>query len=154
RGPALDPRRQVQRHLKSIRYGNRQSLLDAGGNRPRFVSDATRNGIDWMFEIVFDYGEHVANAPRPDDNRVWLARHDPYSSYRSGFEVRTYRLCQRILMFHHFPQDPKVLRNCLVRSLDFEYRSTRGVADDVRRGHPNASFIATMMQSGYVRSGA
>ena len=29
---------------------------------------------------------------------------DPFSSYRSGFEVRTYRLCQRVLMFHHFPR--------------------------------------------------
>ena len=30
---------------------------------------------------------------------------DPFSSYRAGFEVRTYRLCQRVLMFHHFPDE-------------------------------------------------
>ena len=33
----------------------------------------------------------------------WPYRPDPFSSYRAGFEVRTYRLCQRVLMFHHFP---------------------------------------------------
>ena len=35
----------------------------------------------------------------PDDADAWSCRNDPFSSYRSGFEVRTYRLCQRFLMF-------------------------------------------------------
>ena len=34
----------------------------------------------------------------------WPYRSDPFSTYRAGFEVRTYRLCQRVLMFHHFPE--------------------------------------------------
>src|SRR5262249_15883900 len=149
RGPADDMRRKVQRYLKSVRYGNRTSLLDAAGRRPRFVSNAARKSADWMFELVFDYGEYDANSPTPDDAGTWLGRNDPHSSFRSGFEVRTYRLCQRILMFHHFPQEPTVLRNCLVRSIDIEYRSTRGILDDVRRGDPAASFIATLKQCGY-----
>ena len=36
---------------------------------------------------------------------LWPVRNDPFSSYRAGFEVRTYRLCQRVLMFHHFPDE-------------------------------------------------
>src|SRR5262249_52754105 len=142
------------RYLKSIRYGNRKSLLDASGNRPRFVSDTDRRNADWMFEIVLDYGEHDANSPTPSDGGTWLVRNDPHSSYRSCFEVRTYRLCQRILMFHHFPQEPTVLQNCLVRSMEIEYRSTRGITSDIRRGNPNASFIAKVRQCGHVRSGA
>ena len=31
----------------------------------------------------------------------WLIRQDPFSSFRSGFEIRTYRLCRRVLMFHN-----------------------------------------------------
>ena len=29
----------------------------------------------------------------------------PSSTYGMGVEVRTYRLCRRVLMFHHFPQE-------------------------------------------------
>ena len=75
----------------------------------------------WHFEAVFDYGEHDANAPTPNDAGTWPARHDPFSSYRAGFEVRTYRICQRVLMFHHFPGEAGVERDCLVRSTDFTY---------------------------------
>ena len=51
----------------------------------------------------------------------WPVRPDPFSTYRAGFEVRTYRICQRVLMFHHFPGEVDVERNCLVRSTDFTY---------------------------------
>src|SRR5215469_891009 len=44
-----------------------------------------------------------------------------FSSYRAGFEVRTYRICQRALMFHHFSGEAGVKRDCLVRSTDFAY---------------------------------
>ena len=45
---------------------------------------------------------------------------DPFSTYRAGFEVRTYRLCRRVLMFHHF-QDELDAPDVLVRSTDFSY---------------------------------
>ena len=32
-------------------------------------------------------------------------RADPFSTHRAGFEIRTYRLCKRVLMFHHFPDE-------------------------------------------------
>lgn len=53
---------------------------------------------DFLFEVVFDYGEHELNKPKPNDNNPWTTRKDPYSSYRSGFEIRTYRRCNRVLM--------------------------------------------------------
>ena len=133
--------RSADRHLKRIRHGNRVSRL--------VDPEAALN--DWMFEVVFDYGEHDAENPTPDDDGIWLCRHDPFSSYRAGFEVRTYRLCQRVLMFHHFPDDDAVGQNCLVRSTDFTYRNIRNNPDDLRQGHPTASFLASITQCGYRR---
>ena len=58
---------------------------------------------DWLFEVVFDYGEHDPANPVPaeDPVRKWNTRADPFSNFRSTFDIRTYRLCQRVLMFHH-----------------------------------------------------
>jgi RHS repeat-associated protein len=134
--------RSANRYLKSIRYGNRVSrLVDPDPADP-----------GWMFEVVFDYGEHDPGNPKPGDQGEWLCRHDPFSSYRAGFEVRSYRLCQRILMFHHFPVEPDVEQDCLVRSMELTYRSSRGDPQDARRGHPVASFVAAITQRGFRRS--
>ena len=72
----------------------------------------------------------------------------------TGFEVRTYRLCQRILQFHHFPGEQDVGADCLVRSFGLAYKDSRGVADDVRRGNPIASCIASFTTTGYRRNPA
>lgn len=58
----------------------------------------------WLFSVVFDYGEHDINSPKSVGNVPWLGRKDPFSTIRSRFDIRTYRLCRRILMFHHFPE--------------------------------------------------
>ncbi len=136
-----DTSRSAERYLKRISYGNRVSRL--------IDPQAALN--DWMFEAVFDYGEHDTDTPSPNDDGGWLCRHDPFSSYRAGFEIRTYRLCQRVLMFHHFPGDAAVGQNCLVRSTDFTYRNIRDNADDLTHGHPIASFLASVTQCGYRR---
>src|SRR5262249_50876549 len=141
RGDRNSPLRQVNRYIKHIRYGNRNSLLTAEGLRPRFLTEAMLQQADWMFEVVFDYGEHHPDDPKPNDPGEWLCRNDPFSSYRAGFEVRTYRLCQRVLMFHHFPGEAGVGADCLVRSTDFVYRDIRNNPDDRTHGHPIASFI-------------
>ncbi len=121
------------------------------GNRVSRLLEPDLSDPGWMFEVVFDYGEHDAAAPKPLGDREWLCRHDPFSTYRAGFEVRTYRLCQRVLMFHHFPGEENVDEDCLVRSTDFVYRDLRGNDDDRRQGHPIASFIASITHSGYRR---
>lgn len=140
RGDALSQRRTANRYLKRILYGNQTPLLDGAQRRPHVLTAAQLSSANWMFEIVFDYGEHNSLAPKPNDIGDWIVRRDPYSTYRSGFEVRTYRLCRRVLMFHHFPTEPEVGQDCLVRSTSFVYRET-----------PVASFITSVTQSAYKR---
>jgi RHS repeat-associated protein len=135
-------------YLRNIRYGNRVPLLITTGpdtgQRPRFVSDAEFDAADWCFEVVLDYGDHDTDRPTPlpAPGKQRPGRLDPFSTYRPGFEVRTYRLCRRILMFHHFGHEPDVGTGCLVRSTDLTYRET-----------PVASFVRSVTQSGYRRTG-
>jgi RHS repeat-associated protein len=136
-----DSVRSTNRLLKRVQYGNRVSRLI----QPDLAT------ADWLFEVVFDYGEHDSHNPKPNDSNQWVCRNDPYSSYRAGFEVRTYRLCQRFLMFHHFANEEGVGRDCLVRSTDFAYRSSRDNPEDLKKGNPLASFIASATQKGYKR---
>lgn len=139
-----DDNRRANRYLKSIRYGNRQPYFPMlGGN-----GASTPIPANWLFEVVFDYGEHDATAPAPGDNGDWQCRNDPFSSYRSGFEVRTYRLCQRVLMFHHFKDEPGVGESCLVRSTDFKYRYEDDPTDP---RNPIHSVLVSVTQSGYKR---
>jgi RHS repeat-associated protein len=148
RGDRDDPRRAANRYLKRIRYGNRTSLLDAIGQRPVTLTDAQISDADWMFEVVFDYGEHDSDAPTPQEVGDWGYRMDPFSTYRAGFEVRTARLCQRVLMFHHFASEPGVGVDCLVRSTDFHY--SHEDAPGRARG-PVYTLLLEVSESGYRR---
>ncbi len=152
RGLRDDKARATNRYLKRIYYGNQKTLLDKAGQRPQFldkklIADPIDNA-GWMFEVVFDYGEHDKDAPKPNDTGEWGYRSDPFSSYRSGFEVRTTRLCQRVLMFHHFG-DEEIGEDCLVRSTDFTYSNEKN-PDDTR--NPIYSFLLSVTQSGYKRN--
>jgi RHS repeat-associated protein len=152
RGVRADPRRAANRYLKRIHYGNRNTLLDTAGRRPPFLDQGEiqrqLRDAEWMFEVVFDYGEHDADAPLPQDRPGWKNRPDAFSSYRAGFEIRTTRLCRRVLMFHHFPVAAGVGRNCLVRSTDFRYSSETNPADP---RDPVYSFLQAVEQTGYRR---
>lgn len=84
----------ANRYIDTIQYGN---YTDAGGN------------LNFAFEVYFNYGQ-PSMQPAQDS---WTCRPDPFSFYNSGFEVRTYRLCQYIQMVHHFPDelgDPLVVK--------------------------------------------
>ena len=151
RGDRSDIRRTANRYLKRIRYGNRISMLNAAGHRPRFLTQPMILNAGWMFEVIFDYGEHDANVPTPADSGPWAFRDDPFSSYRPGFEVRTTRLCQRVLMFHHFPGEAGVGDNCLVRSTDFTYSNEQNPGSD---RNPVYTFLRAVTQTGYQRDGA
>jgi hypothetical protein len=146
--------RSANRYLKRTKYGNRKPNRDATTWQ---ATDPTQLPNDtWTFEVVFDYGEGHYSEEAPDDQGQvfaraqidppagshWPVRQDPFSTYRAGFEVRTYRLCRRVLMFHHFPQDLGI-HDCLVRSTEFCYYES-----------PIASFISSVTQSGYVRQPA
>lgn len=134
--------RSAQRYLKSVKYCNKT---------PRQPNEDLAQRTDWLFEVVFDYGEYSQDDPKPNDSGDLICRHDPFSNYRAGFEVRTYRLCQRVLMFHHFP-DETIGRDCLVKSADFTYRETRDDITDRRQGHPAGSFLSSVIQNGYQRT--
>jgi YD repeat-containing protein len=159
RGGLDDPRRTANRYLKRILYGNRRTLLDNEARRPPFLSQDQLDSAGWMFEVVFDYGEHDPAVPTPNDNGTWPVRNDPFSSYRAGFEVRTYRLCQRVLMFHHIPNVAEDRArdvaasdgyDGLVRSTDFNY-SYEKYPKDAR--NPIYSFLVSVTQTGYKRQG-
>src|SRR5262245_4687743 len=138
--------RTANRYLKRVKYGARTSHL--------IQPDLSQT--DWLFEVVFDYGEGHYEEPRADTNSPrfarasvngthdWPARKDSFSTFRASFEVRTYRLCRRVLMFHHFPEelgpDGLSMDDYLVHTTEFEYEET-----------PIASFITSVTQSGYVR---
>ncbi len=149
RGDRDDPRRATNRYLKRVRYGNRVSLLGNAAQRPRSLSEDQIRDAGWMFEVVLDYGEHDAEAPKPDDAGLWTYRKDAFSSYRAGFEVRTGRLCQRVLMFHHFAGEAGVERDCLVRSTDFTYSHEQ---DPDNASNPVYTFLLSVSQSGYKRN--
>lgn len=158
--------RTANRYLKRIKYGNRTSRL--------IQPDLTQ--MEWMFEVVFDYdeGHYERLAPDParlaadqhrfvrasvDSGHPWAVRPDPFSSHQSGFEVRTYRRCHRVLMFHRFPElgdEP-----CLVRSTEFDYTDldySQPVTIEAELAHQGstrfASFIRSVTQSGFVRDAA
>jgi RHS repeat-associated protein len=139
-----DLTRATNRYLKRIRYGNR---------RPYFpdltLPEAVPLPDEWLFELVLDYGEHDPDEPRPAvETRPWHLRNDPFSSYRAGFEVRTYRLCQRVLMFHHFREEADVGLDCLVRSTDLTYSYE---LDPSNADNPIFSFLLSATQNGYRR---
>ena len=149
RGARNDPRRKANRYLKRIRYGNRVPVLDDAGRRPRLLTDVQIENAGWMFEVVFDYGEHDTDVPKPDDAGAWTYRDDPFSTYRAGFEVRTCRLCQRVLMFHHFADEAGVGKDCLVRSTDFTYSHEHDPSD---ARNPIYTFLLAATQTGYKRN--
>lgn len=159
--------RTANRYLKRIKYGNRVSRL--------IQPDLTK--ASWMFEVIFDYDEaHYEEVdldparPEAEQHRfaqasasvggLWAVRPDPFSSYRAGFEVRTYRRCRRVLMFHHIPDLPTGEKGYdgLVRSTEFDYADLDysqpvGIEDELaHQGSTHfASFIRAVTQSGYIR---
>ncbi|MFM2304159.1 MAG: hypothetical protein RLZZ135_1569 [Cyanobacteriota bacterium] len=134
--------RSANRYLKHVYYGNLT---------PHQPNEDLSLRTDWLFEVVFDYGEHNLANPKPSDVGLWTARNDPFSMYRSGFEVRTYRLCQRVLMFHHFPTEENVGQDCLVRSTDFQYSYEQDPTD---ARNPIYSRLLAATQTGYKRNNA
>ncbi len=171
--------RSANRYLKRILYGNPTTLL-TDGSRPQYLTPAQVEGIEWMFEVVFDYGEgHFTELPldpaRPpaDQHRMvhashlpaagatWPVRPDPFSSYRAGFEVRTYRRCQHVLMFHRFAElgdTPSLVRATSFHYDDFDYSGPDPIDAATEHTYPGSTRLGSVLrritQSGYVRQPA
>jgi hypothetical protein len=127
----------ANRYLKHIRYGN---------ETPYRPAQSTAVPTQWCFQVVLDYGEHNASAPTPAEDVSWACRPDPFSTYRAGFEVRTYRTCHRILMFHQFPGELGAAA-VAVRSTDLAYLPGHQPAD-LRL--PFYSQLGSVTQTGWV----
>jgi hypothetical protein len=130
----------AQRYLKRIEYGNRSPVMSRDAPAPaRDDAQGPASAAKWLFEVVFDYGEHNDAIPTPAEAKAWPVRKDPFSTFRATFEVRTYRLCRRVLMFHRFAELGAT--PCLVRSTDFKYDEGAVV-----------TYLAAATQAGYKRA--
>lgn len=133
---------QPQRYLKYVRYANR-----APGDRTKFC-----------FEVVLDYGDHrsfVEGSPTAtriahrESKRVridheprtpWHVRRDPFSTGKPGWDLRTRRLCSRVMVFHQF-DELRGGKPTLVSSTDFIYReraSATHLASVIQRSYDQA----------------
>ncbi len=99
------------RYLKEVAYGNTEM----------YPSGSAPYTGDFHYRLVFDYGDHSPENPQRTGDQPWTARPDAFSNYRAGFEIRTYRICRRVLLFHHFPE--LGTQPVLVRSTDLDYQA-------------------------------
>ncbi len=118
---------QAGRYLSAVRYGN---YVDAAG--------VERFG----FQVLFDYGNYDLSRLTPADpavapNQSWPTRPDPFSTYRAGFEIRSYRRCRAVLVTHDFP-DQLGAGPTLAAAVRLEYDE-----------NPAGSRICSIQQIGY-----
>ena len=150
----------TNKYLKRAFYGNKipydfENLHSYELNLP---------DTKYLFELVLDYGEHTLQEeeiPSYDPITEWSYRQDAFSSYRSGFEIRTNRLCENILMFHHFDGEEQLhgyneggreIRSSfgdryLIQSLKLEYKPS----SINNSKQTEVSYLERITQTGYIR---
>jgi RHS repeat-associated protein len=133
--------RQVQTYLTRVSYGNVQPYFP-----DLTLAAPVPTPANWMFTMVLDYGDHGSVPPAPQPDQPWPPRPDPFSSYRAGFEVRTYRRVQRILFFSDFPDEVTAGPDYLTRSIDLVYSDQQTPPDP----HiPSYTFLVSITETGY-----
>lgn len=118
-------------YLEKVLYGNITPYKNFGDPFP--------DELDYLFSTIFDYGEYDQNPPYQSIND-WAFRTDAFSDYKAGFEIRTTRLCKRVLLFHHFKGSNEY--EGLVKSLNFEYDSTT---------QQDFTFLKSITTFGYIK---
>lgn len=118
-------------YLEKVLYGNKTPY--------KKFNDSYPAESDYMFQTVFDYGEYDNNAPY-SKIADWQFRADAFSDYKSGFEIRTSRLCNRVLLFHFFSELPG--GSALVKSLNFAYDTSR---------QQGFTFLKSITSFGYIK---
>jgi RHS repeat-associated protein len=131
-------------YLKSVRYGNHLPYYEPVNQD--FEPSIPSPNFHFFYATVLDYGEYDTSFvnPTPDPKKndllipeptnLWPCRKDPFSDYHAGFEIRTYRLCKRVLCFSNFIEHDPLFeinptsakqRTILTQSLDltFQYES-------------------------------
>ena len=139
------PVRNTQTYLRKVLYGNRTPYFV---DFTAVVEPAAPAQADWMFAVSLDYGDHGNDGVDP--NGVWTSRPDPFSVYRSGFEIRTYRRVQRLLFFNNFPGEASIGPYGLVRSVDLSYSDELAPPDPQT---PVYTFLVSLAQTGYRTDG-
>ncbi|CAN5466486.1 hypothetical protein BH11BAC3_BH11BAC3_35980 [soil metagenome] len=137
----------INRYLKSISYGNSVPYYIKAN---KTFDPPTPKNTEHFFEVVFDYVDHDPDKPTAVENHAFNFknyRSDAYSNFQAGFEIRTARLCRRVLMFHHFKDELNFGVDYLVRSLDFEY-----IPSSINDSKINeVTYLNKITQAGYVR---
>jgi len=136
----------ANQYLKRISYGNRQAWYPDADQPFDWQSPGDQ---EHFFEVVLDYGDHDKDKPSVKEapGKSWDFREDAFSNYRAGFEIRTARICCRVLLFHHFKDDANFGTNYLVRSLDLDY-----TASSINKsGATEVSYLSKITQNGYIR---
>jgi RHS repeat-associated protein len=119
-------------YLKRAWYGNETPYTHEGEQFPA--------SGQFLFETVLDYGEHdTINRPF-NETGDWSFREDAFSTCRPGFEVRTGRLCTRVLLYHHFNELPG--GSALIRSLSIHYNNN---------GQDGFNFLQEAIDTGYTK---
>ncbi len=118
-------------YLHTVLYGNKVPYRQFGDSFPAESA--------YLFKTVFDYGESADLEP-PQMPLTWTFRNDPFSFYKAGFEIRTTRLCRRVLLYHLFAELPG--GSALVKSLDLQYENT---------SPGEITFLQAITASGYIK---
>ncbi len=118
-------------YLEKVLYGNKTPYKN--------FTDARPAETDYLLQTVFDYGEYDT-APPYSKIKDWNFRTDTYSDYKAGFEIRTTRLCKRVLLFHHFTELPG--GSALVKSLNLGYDASV---------HEDFTFLKSITSYGYIK---
>ena len=133
-------------YLKNIYYCNKTPYTVPGTAKydiSAFMPDAS----DFLMQAVMDYGDHSSDTPTPVPDLPMPYRKDPFSDFHACFEIRTYRRCIRVLMFHFF--DELDSHGTLVRSLDMVYNNSSSAT-----GYTEVDYIISISQSGYQLNGS
>jgi RHS repeat-associated protein len=88
--------------------------------------------------VVLDYGGHDGETPGPEPTGAPPTRPDPFSSYVTGFEVRTLWRCRRLLVYATHP-DLFACTPVLTRALELSYVE----------GRTGLSMLSRVEQRGY-----
>jgi RHS repeat-associated protein len=145
-GAGIDPLRVHNRNRINGNAAFTNTLLKrvrAGNITPYNNGDALPAPNQFVFETVFDYGEHDANNAPFNEVQPWTYREDAFSDYRAGFEIRTCRLCTRVLLYHHFAELPG--GSACVRTLNLAYDNNAQTG--------NFTFLKTATSTGYIKHG-
>lgn len=137
-------------YLKRIRYCNLNPYFIDPTDLQNVYQPSDFAARPFMMDVIFDYGEHTSEVPQLVPNTSWPVRNDSFSGFHPGFEIRTYRKCRRVIMFHSFGE-LGFLNNgnpVPVRSLDLTY------LHDGNTDLQEADMITKINQTGYQKNGS